>query len=144
MTGGSPPRWTWPDRTRPARQSSGSPPSASSSDCPGGLRGEGSVYLVGVHDPHAERQQRDRDQLEAGQAERDADDRDAQRDAGDQVTEGKLPAEQDDPDDVADQRADAGTLTRHRRPPERPEHVVGDPEGRDPERNRDDQDAGDD
>ena len=50
------------------------------------------VQLVGRDDPHAERDQRDRDQLEVRQAERDADDRDAQRDAGDQVRRAPAPS----------------------------------------------------
>ena len=61
--------------------------------------------LVDVDDLAPERRQRDRDQLEVRQAERDPDDRDAHRDAGDQVPEREPPAGEDDPDDVADQRA---------------------------------------
>ena len=56
-------------------------------------------------DLDAEREQRDRDQLEVGQAKRDADDRQAEGDAGDQMAERQFPAEQDHPDDVANQGA---------------------------------------
>src|SRR5215469_8476278 len=55
------------------------------------------------------------------------------------MAESQFPAEQDDPDDVADERADAGLSSGHRRPAERPDHVIRDPECRDTERNRNDQ-----
>jgi DNA-binding transcriptional ArsR family regulator len=47
--------------------------------------GHAGELLVGGHDPDAERDQRDRDDLEAGDAQRYADDREAQRGAGHQV-----------------------------------------------------------
>src|SRR5215831_3967981 len=53
------------------------------------------------------------------------------------------PAEQDDPEDVADHRADPCASPRHSRPPERPENIVRDPERRNAERDRDDQDERD-
>jgi hypothetical protein len=96
--------------------------------------------LIAGYDPHAKRHQRDRDDLETGEAQRDADDRQAQRDASQQMPKGQPPAEQQDPEDVPDQRADPRIVSRLDRPAERPEHVVRDPEGRDPERDRDDQD----
>jgi 8-oxo-dGTP diphosphatase len=71
-------------------------------------------------DADAQRQERDRDDLEVGQAERDADDRQAQRDAADQVSERELPAEEKDPDDVADNRADPGVAAHLDLTPERP------------------------
>jgi Domain of unknown function (DUF4855) len=91
------------------------------------------------HDLDAQRHQRDRDDLEVGQAQRDADDRQAQRHPGHQMSQGQPPAEQHDPQDVPDQRARASRAPLGDRPPERPQHVAGDPERRDPERDRDDQ-----
>ena len=78
------------------------------------------MLLVDRDDLHAEAQQRDGNELEVGQAEADSDDRDAHDDAGDQVADRQLPAEQHDPDDVADQRAQAGVPPRLDRPPEGP------------------------
>ncbi len=94
------------------------------------------VELAGRHDLDAQRHQRDRDDLEIGQAQRDADDREAQRDAGGQVAQGQPPAEQDDPDDVADHGAQPGVPAHLDRAAERPQHVAGDAERRDPERDR--------
>src|SRR6516164_7342615 len=101
-----------------------------------------SRYAVDRHDADSERDQGYRDDLEAGEAERDADDRQAEQDAADQVPEGQPPAEQDDPEHVADHRGDSGVGMPLDRPAERPEHVAGDPEGSDPEGDGDDQDEG--
>src|SRR5215467_5902083 len=92
----------------------------------------------------AERYQRDRDHLEIGEPERNADDRQAQRDAAGQVAECQPPADQDDPDYVPDERADARVPADLNGTAEWPDHVRGDPERRDPERDRDDQDEADD
>jgi hypothetical protein len=54
--------------------------------------GAGELLARG-HDPHPERNQRYRDDLEAGDAERDADDRQAEERAGHQVPERQLPSE---------------------------------------------------
>src|SRR5206468_3519378 len=56
----------------------------------------------------------------------------------------KSPAEQDDPDDVADEGTDAHPpLAGGDGPAERPQHIVSDPERGDPERDRDDQEEQD-
>src|SRR5690242_4016216 len=60
------------------------------------------------------------------------------------MADGQPPADQDDPDYVADQRGDPGVAAHHDRPPERPDDIAGDPEGRDAEGDRDDQDEADD
>ncbi|GAA4425852.1 metallophosphoesterase [Actinokineospora soli] len=60
------------------------------------------VQLGGVDDPGAERDQGHRDHLEVGDPEGDADDRDAQGDAADDVPDREPPARDDDPDHVAD------------------------------------------
>jgi hypothetical protein len=49
------------------------------------------------HDVDPERQQRYRDDLEVSDAERDTDDRQAEQDARDQMSERELPAEEDYP-----------------------------------------------
>src|SRR6202046_3978400 len=96
--------------------------------------------LVDRHNPYPQRQEGDRDDLKAGEPQRDADDRQAQQDPGHQVTDRQLPAKQDDPDDVADQGADPHpALARRDGPAERPQHIARDPERGDPERDRDDQ-----
>jgi hypothetical protein len=94
-------------------------------------------------DADAERHERDRDDLEVGQPERDADDRQAQRYAAEQVTEGEPPADEHDPDDVADSRADPRLGPALDLATERPQHVPADAERGDPERDRDDQNEGD-
>src|SRR5215813_14337243 len=104
-----------------------------------GASGSARVLLAGGHDPHAERNQRDGDDLETGDAERDADDRQAEERAGHQVAERQPPPEQDDPDDVAHQGPDSGAAARLDGPAERPEHIVRDTERRDAERDRNDQ-----
>jgi MFS family permease len=85
--------------------------------------GEG---LVAGDDLASERHDADRDQLEVRPCERDADDGDGQRDAGDEVAEREPPAGQDEPEDVADERRRTGILTLHHCPPERPQHVERD------------------
>src|SRR5580700_6727284 len=96
--------------------------------------------LVDRDDPYPQRQEGDRDDLEAGEPQRDADDRQAQQDPGHQVADRQLPAKQDDPEDVADQGADPHpTLARRDGPAERPQYIARDPERGDPERDRDDQ-----
>jgi hypothetical protein len=100
--------------------------------------------LIAGHDLYPERQERDRNDLEVREPQRDPDDRQAQQDPGHQVGDRKPPAEQDDPDDVADQRADAHPLLpRGDGPAERPQHIVRDPERGDTERNGDDQEEQD-
>src|ERR1700751_370724 len=98
------------------------------------------VDAIGRHNADSERDQGDRDDLETGESERDSDNRQAEQDASDQMPEGQPPAEEDDPDHVPDYRGNAGFGTPVDRPAERPEHITGDPEGRDPERDGDDQD----
>src|ERR1700753_3368813 len=91
------------------------------------------------NDVDAQRDHADRDELEVAQGERDANDRQAEQDPGDQVADGQPPAEQDDPDDVADQRAQPGGRAHVDGPAERPQRIPGDPEGGDAERDGDDQ-----
>ena len=50
---------------------------------------------INGHDADPERHQRYRDDLEVGDRERDADDRQAEQDARDQMSERELPAEED-------------------------------------------------
>jgi putative Mg2+ transporter-C (MgtC) family protein len=102
------------------------------------------IRLIGGRELHAQRHQRDRDQLEVGQPERDPDDRQAEHDATGQVAERQPPADQDDPQDVPDHRADPGVRLQRDLPAERPQHVPGDPPGGDAERDRDDQYEADD
>jgi DNA-binding transcriptional ArsR family regulator len=97
-------------------------------DPAGASSGGARELLARGNDPHPERNQRDRDDLEAGDAERDADDRKAQEHAGHQVPERQPPSEQDDPDDVAQQGPGSGTSARLDRPAERPEDIARDPE----------------
>src|ERR1700728_2588892 len=119
----------------------GTPPSAAAPRiCRSGHPGE---RTVGRDDLDAEREQRDRNDLEVRQPERDADDRQAQGHAGHQMPDREPPAEQHDPDDVADHGADPGAPAWLDRPAERPENIARDPECRDAERNRDDQDEAD-
>src|SRR5947209_6805154 len=103
------------------------------------LSGGLGIRAVDWHDVDPERQQGDRDDLEAADRERDTDDREREHDAGGQMPERQPPAEQEDPDHVPDYRGDPGPRAPVDRPAERPEHVAGDPEGGDPERDRDDQ-----
>jgi hypothetical protein len=60
------------------------------------------------------------------------------------MRERQLPSEEDDPKDVADDRGRAGTVAAHDPAAEWPQREAGDPEAREPERNRDDQDEGQD
>ncbi|GGS15702.1 serine/threonine protein phosphatase [Actinokineospora fastidiosa] len=60
------------------------------------------VVRLGADDPAAEGDQGDRDHLEVGDPQRDADDGDAERDAGDDVPDRQPPPGDDDPHDVAD------------------------------------------
>ena len=102
------------------------------------------VRRVGRDDVAPQRGEGDRDHLEVRDTERDADDRDAQRNPCDHVRDGQPDAREDDPDDVSERRSDTGRVAADDRATERPEGVVRDPEGRDPERDGDDQDAADD
>ena len=72
------------------------------------------------HHAHPERHQRDRDDLEIGQAQRDADDGQAEQDAGEQVGEREFPAKEDDPEDVANEGAQARRRPAVDAAPERP------------------------
>src|ERR1700722_7760932 len=76
------------------------------------------VELPRWNDPNAERDKGYRDELEVRQAQRDPDDRQAQRDARGQVADREPPAEQDDPDDIADQRSQARVAADLDRPAE--------------------------
>src|SRR5690348_13947917 len=107
-----------------------------------GMKKRLAVEAIARHDANPERHEGYRDDLETGEAERDADDRQAEQDAADQMPEGQPPAEQDDPEYVPDHRGDPGFGAPLDRAAERPEHVTGDPEGSDPERDGDDQDEG--
>lgn len=69
----------------------------------GAVGADGGGAAVDGHDPGAEGHQGDRDHLEVGHPQRDADDGEAEQEAGDQVAEGQPPARDDEPDDVADQ-----------------------------------------
>jgi DNA-binding transcriptional ArsR family regulator len=60
---------------------------------PASASGGAGELLARGNDPHPERNQRNRDDLEAGDAERDADDRQAEESAGHQVPERQLPSE---------------------------------------------------
>src|SRR3984885_5678950 len=101
--------------------------------------------LVGRNYPDPQRQEGDADDLEAGEAQRDADDRGAQQDSGHEVADRKLPAEKYDPDDIADHGAGAhSAFARGDGPAEWPQDIVRDPECGDPERDGDDQDEADD
>src|SRR5690606_23871315 len=105
------PRTSWtPPGPATSRSTSVSPAAAGSRDAAAAstesraarpraprARSEGRV-VPALHDLAAERDQRDGDQLEVGDPERDADDREAQQDAGDQVPEGEPPSRDDDPD----------------------------------------------
>jgi len=102
---------------------------------PGGLR------VVRGHDDSPERDERDRDQLQAGPGERDPDDRDRRRDGRGEVREREPPAGEDDPDDVADRGRRPGVLAAHELPAEGPQREVRDPERRQTERDRDDEEA---
>ena len=73
------------------------------------------------HDLLTEREQGERHHLPAGNAERDADDRDAQQQTGQQMRQRQLPPHHDQPDDVADQRPDSGVAAEDGRTPERPD-----------------------
>jgi hypothetical protein len=92
----------------------------------------------------AQRHQRDRDHLEVRDRQWDSDDRDEQRDRGDDVADRQPDAGEDQPDDVADRRPRAGGRLVDDGPAERPQRVPRDPERRDAERNGDDEDAADD
>ncbi len=59
---------------------------------------------LGLDHPLAEREQPDGGQLERGHAERDADDREAEADAGDDVDDRQPPAGDQEPEQVADRR----------------------------------------
>src|SRR6266536_588701 len=96
--------------------------------------------VVCVHDLLAQREQRKPGHLEAGDPKRDANDRKAKDDADDELRQGEPQAGDEEPDHVADRRPSAGVGTPHDGPTERPQGVAGQPEGRDPEGNRDDQD----
>src|SRR5690606_22469891 len=89
----------------------------------------------------AHREQRHRDQLEVRDAERDADDREAQGDAGGDVAEGQPPAGEDQPQDVAHTGRGARVPAFDGRVPEGPQGVDADAEGGDPERDTDHGDA---
>src|SRR5215471_16410676 len=102
------------------------------------------VELVGRDDLHAQRQQGDRDHLEVGKPERNPDDRQAEQDSAGQMADLQPPADEDDPEDVADQREKAKVPSHRDGTAERPQHVRGDPPRRDAERDRDDQDESDD
>src|SRR5436309_425049 len=97
------------------------------------------VRLIDGHDLAPERHQRDRDQLEVRQPQRDADDRQALDDSGDQVQQREPPAAQQEPDDVPDARGDSGVRPSDHRPAERPQREQRDPQRGDPERDREDQ-----
>src|SRR5215831_3103011 len=125
-----------PPPTQPGLADARQPDTAARPGVSGGAR----VLLAGGDDAHAERNQRDGDDLEAGDAERYADDRQAEERAGHQVPERQPPPEQDDPDDVAHHGPDSGGAARLDGPAEWPEHVVRDTECRDAERDRNDQD----
>src|SRR5690606_37877407 len=97
--------------------------------------------LVRADDVAPHRQQGHRDQLEVGDAERDADDRQAQGEAGEDMAEGQPPAGQDQPEDVADEGAGAGVPAFDRGVAEGPQGVDADAEGGYAERDADDGDA---
>ena len=103
----------------------------------GGLRMERGV--LGADDLLAEGEQRDRDHLEVRPTERDPDDRDEQRDAGEHVPDREPDPGEDEPDDVADQRPRAGIGTIDDVAAERPDHESGEPERGDSERDGDHQ-----
>jgi MFS family permease len=85
-------------------------PMASPSSPSGAVEPETDLLVGSVarHDLPAEGSQRDGNHLEVGDAERDPDDRDAERHAGHDVPDREPDAGDDDPDDVAQRRGDAG------------------------------------
>jgi hypothetical protein len=90
--------------------------------------------LVRTHDFASQREQGDRNELEVGDAERNADDRDAQDDARDDVGQDEPPAREDQPQDVADAERRARVVALHRRTAERPQGVDADTKSGDAER----------
>src|SRR5580698_3992249 len=84
--------------------------------------GELQPGVVGGDDVLPERSDRDRGELDVGDPERDADDGEAEQDAGHDVGDGDPQPGQDEPDDVADGRRRTGVVPTDDRPAERPEH----------------------
>src|SRR3954452_11087689 len=77
--------------------------------------------LFDGHDVAAEREERDRDQLEVGDPEWDPDDGEAQRHARDDVAERQPPAAEQEPDHVADGGSRASGWATNNRATEGPE-----------------------
>lgn len=92
--------------------------------------------LVRGHDFAAQREQRDRNQLEVRDAERNADDGQAEQQSGDDVPDGQPPAGEHQPEHVADAGGRARVTALDRRVAEGPEGVDTDPESGDAERDR--------
>src|SRR5262245_37848327 len=91
----------------------------------------------------AERHERGAGQLEARNSERDPDQRDAEEDSGDQVTQRQPPAGEDEPENVPDHRQCLVASRGDQSAPERPEGEAGQLERLHPERYADDRDAHD-
>src|SRR4051794_13104159 len=92
----------------------------------------------------AEGEQAHGGQLERGDPEGDADDRQAEADARHDVDQREPPAGEQEPEHVADRRGDPRPGRSDRGPPERPHDETGEPEGGDAERDGHDEQAGDD
>jgi len=99
------------------------------------------VALVGADDLLPQRGDADEDELDVGEAEGDADDGAARQDDGHQAADGQPQAGQQEPVHVQDERVGTGVWLGHRGPPERPQGVVGQPEGGHAERDGDHEDA---
>src|SRR5436309_11903097 len=92
-----------------------------------------------VPDLRAEWEERHGYELDVRQPQRDPDDGDELRDRGGDVPEREPPAGEDEPQYVSKCRRHAGIRPTHHLAAEGPERVVGHPEGRDAERDRDDE-----
>src|SRR4051794_17379784 len=135
-------------RFPPRRQISGvhadpTDPTARLGDGNGEARQPAAPLLLHGDDLASEGAQTDRDELEVRQPQRDPDDRQAQKDAGDEVQERKPPAGDEEPDQVADRGADAFAGLGDYCSSEGPDTVERDPQRGDAERDRDDQDEAD-
>ena len=84
----------------------------------------------------------DRDHLEVGDGQRDANDRDGLRGGGSDVADGEPQARDQEPHDVHDARARSHARLVDDAFAKRPQHVTGDAEAGNARGDRDDEDAG--
>lgn len=94
---------------------------------------------MAAHDHLSEGETRDRDELEVGDGQRDADDGDGLEECGGDVANGEPEASDDEPDDVHDSRSGACIRLRDHCATERPQYESGDAPASDGGWDRDDE-----